>query len=205
MARVITNCEEPYLTPTLENCALKRSRNSRFGVNVLAYWQIVSSITISASCQGCLYTEKALMILPVQKAKTLYRTRSVRFRCDNKDNFINMMGLKDGMSILEVGCGPGLLCHRLAEWLPNSKITGLDRDENLILYAKNQANTLGVSSTFIQGDALSLPFANNAFDACTSHTVIESVPHAAFLAEQFRVCRPGGCCFEYKSKDRSSY
>ncbi|WP_161625524.1 class I SAM-dependent methyltransferase [Sporomusa ovata] len=36
------------------------------------------------------------------------------------------------MSILEVGCGPGLLCHRLAEWLPNSKITGLDRDENFI-------------------------------------------------------------------------
>ncbi|WP_021170538.1 hypothetical protein SOV_26610 [Sporomusa ovata DSM 2662] len=68
----------------------------------------------------------------VQKAETLYRTRSVRFRYDNKDNFINMMGFKDGMSILEVGCGPGLLCHRLAEWLPNSKITGLDRDENFI-------------------------------------------------------------------------
>lgn len=128
----------------------------------------------------------------VQRAETLYKSRSVRFRDEYRENVINGVGLKDGMSILEIGCGPGLLCHRLKEWLPGCCVTGLDRDESFVEYARHKSIEKGLDCSFATGDALSLPFADNTFDACTSHTVIEHVPNITFLAEQYRVCKPGG-------------
>lgn len=96
------------------------------------------------------------------------------------------------MNILEVGCGPGILCHRLKEWLPDSSITGLDKDCNFIEFAKEKSLEKGLDCMFIEGDAVNLPFQDNSFDACTSHTVIEHVETIQFLKEQYRVCLPGG-------------
>lgn len=128
----------------------------------------------------------------IQGAETLYRTRSIRFRNEYREQYVLALGVKNGMSILEVGCGPGLLCHRLKEWLPDSSITGIDRDEKFIKYAEVKSLEKKLDCKFVSGDAISLPFGDNSFDACTSHTVIEHVPTVPFLAEQYRVCRPGG-------------
>lgn len=128
----------------------------------------------------------------IQGIETLYRSRNTRFRHEKKEQYLKAMGLQDGMQVLEIGCGPGLLCHRMAEWLPNSKITGLDRDENFVAYAKAKTMELDLPCTFVQGDAEALAFPDNTFDACTSHTVMEHIPTRPFLAEQYRVCRPDG-------------
>lgn len=128
----------------------------------------------------------------IQATDMLYRTRNLRFRNEYKKQYLKAMSLKDGIDILEIGCGPGLLCHRLKEWLPHSSITGLDRDENFIKYARVKSLDKGLDCKFIHGDATSLPFQDNSFDACTSHTVIEHIPTVPFLAEQYRVCRPSG-------------
>lgn len=128
----------------------------------------------------------------IQSSEMLYRTRNLRFRNEYKEQYLKAMDLKDGMNILEIGCGPGLLCHRLKEWLPHSSITGLDMDESFIEYARAKSLEKSLDCVFIQGDATRLPFRDNSFDACTSHTVIEHVPTVPFLAEQYRVCRPGG-------------
>lgn len=128
----------------------------------------------------------------LQGAEMLYRSRGVRFRNEYKEQYVRAMDLKDGMNILEVGCGPGLLCHRLKEWLPHSSITGLDRDANFIEYARAKSLEKKLDCAFTQGGATSIPFKENSFDACTSHTMIEHVPTVPFFNEQFRVCRLGG-------------
>lgn len=128
----------------------------------------------------------------LQAPDTLYKSRKLRFRDEYKEPYLKALGLKDGMDILEIGCGPGLLTHKIAEWLPESNITGLDRDENFIRYSKDKSKELHLPCEYVQGDALTLPFFNNSFDACTSHTVIEHVPTMTFLKEQYRVCRKGG-------------
>ena len=102
------------------------------------------------------------------------------------------MKLNDGMKILEVGCGGGALCHRLKQLLPSSSVAGIDKDEDHIQYAKIKSIELGTDCDFICGDALKLPFDNNTYDACTSHTVIEHVETIGFLKEQYRVLRHGG-------------
>lgn len=128
----------------------------------------------------------------IQTSQELYGSRSVRFREDNKDLWLSAMKLRDGVSVLEIGCGGGLFCHRIKTFLPNCDVTGLDRDAGHIRYAIEKTRELGLDCNFLQGDALSLPFEDHSFNACTSHTVFEHVETSGFLSEQYRVLRPGG-------------
>lgn len=128
----------------------------------------------------------------VQTSEELYSNRSLRFREDNSSLWLSAMKLADGMAVLEVGCGGGIFCHRIKTALPRCTITGLDRDGGHIAFARRKTEELGLDCSFVQGDALALPFLDNTFDAATSHTVIEHVETGSFLREQFRVLKPGG-------------
>ena len=128
----------------------------------------------------------------VQNTEELYLSRALRFHKGNIDKWIDVMGLRDGMKILEVGCAGGLLCHRLQERLPNAEITGLDFDTGHIEYAKAKTKELGLPCQFVAGDATALPFADNTFDVCYSHTVMNFCDPVKFVSEQRRVLKPGG-------------
>lgn len=128
----------------------------------------------------------------VQSSEELYNSRSIRFREDNKDLWLNAMKLHNGMDILEIGCGGGIFCHRIKTFLPDTKVTGIDRDEGHMDYALSKSDELSIDCKFVVGDALNLPFEDNTFDACTSHTVIEHIETSRFISEQYRVLRNGG-------------
>jgi len=128
----------------------------------------------------------------VQSSEELYRSRALRFRAENKDLWLDAMGITDGMNVLELGCGGGIFCHRIKEFLPTCTVTGMDMDAGHIEYATSKTAELGLDCKFVVGDATALPFANDTFDATTSHTVLEHVPAQPFLSEQYRVLKPGG-------------
>jgi ubiquinone/menaquinone biosynthesis C-methylase UbiE len=130
----------------------------------------------------------------LQGILTLDVSRELRFRDDRKDLILYILGLRKGMKILEVGCGTGALARKLALWLGNdTTIVGLDRDTNFINYARSKAMEKGLTNmSFVEGDALQLPFEDNSFDACFSFNVIELVPNREFLLEQKRICKDGG-------------
>ncbi len=128
----------------------------------------------------------------VQKTEELYLSRALKFHSGKIDKWINVMGLRDGMKILEVGCAGGLLCHRLKERLPNADVTGLDFDVGHIDFAKKKSEELKLQCEFIAGDATELPFTDNSFDVCYSHTVINFCNPEKFVGEQYRVLKPGG-------------
>lgn len=128
----------------------------------------------------------------VQTTEELYLSRSLKFHRGNMGRWIEAMGLQDGMKILEVGCAGGLLCHRLKERLPKADITGLDFDTGHIGYAERKAEELNLPCHFIAGDAVKLPFGDNTFDACYSHTVMNFCEPEKFVSEQHRVLKPGG-------------
>ncbi len=128
----------------------------------------------------------------VQKTEELYLSRSLKFTRGNIGKWADMMQLRDGMKILEVGCAGGLLCHRLKEQLPNAEITGLDFDTGHIDFARRKSEELHLPCNFVAGDATMLPFEENAFDVCCSHTVINFCDPEKFVREQYRVLKPGG-------------
>jgi len=128
----------------------------------------------------------------VQTSEELYRSRALRFHDGNKDQWLRALGARDAMDILEVGCGGGIFCHRIKQYLPGARVTGMDRDAGHIEWARQKSAELGLDCHFAAGDALALPFADESFDLCFSHTVITFCEPNAFVAEQRRVLRPGG-------------
>lgn len=128
----------------------------------------------------------------VQTTEELYQSRSLRFRDDNKGIWLNALQAQNGANILEVGCAGGIFCHKIKTWLPGVTVTGLDRDNAHIDYARKKSEELGLDCAFINGDATALPFPDGSFDLCFSYTVIEHVPTEPFLSEQYRVLRRGG-------------
>lgn len=88
-------------------------------------------------------------------------------------------------TILEVGCGTG----HFTRWFEESELLaiGLDRSRAML----DEAKKLGKPS-YVQGDALLLPFLPESFDLVALITTLEFLPqpnHA--LAEALRVARQG--------------
>ena len=128
----------------------------------------------------------------VQTTEELYSSRSIRFREDNAQLWLEKIGVQPGMKVLEMGCGGGLFCHRIKKAVPQVDITGLDFDEGHIRYAQEKAEKLGLDCSFVCGDALDTPFEKGTFDLVYSYTVAEHLPPEAFLREQRRVLKDGG-------------
>jgi len=128
----------------------------------------------------------------VQTTEELYHSRDMRFNDSNKALWLNAIDVKSGQNILEVGCAGGTFCHKIKKYVPDIKITGLDIDTGHIEYAKAKTVELGLDCAFVNGDATAMPFADNTFDLCYSHTVAEHIPHKPFYGEQYRVLKPGG-------------
>lgn len=128
----------------------------------------------------------------VQTPEELYRSRALRFHDGTRELWLDAIGAREGMDILEIGCGSGLFSHRLKQYLPGVHMTGLDRDSGLLAYAGAKAAELALDCDYVCGDALAMPFGDACFDLCYSHTVMEHLPARPFLREQYRVLRPGG-------------
>ena len=92
----------------------------------------------------------------------------------------------DPQSLLDVGCGEGVLTHQWAQRLGNKRIVGIDLDDPLLhaQWAGRQAPNL----TYQVMKAENLPFADGEFDVASAIEVLEHVPDPAHtVAEMARV------------------
>lgn len=130
----------------------------------------------------------------IQPAETLELSRAFRFKPEWRPLLLDYLGIRPGMSVLEVGCGPGTFATYLAEGIAAGRVTGLDLDARFIERARQKAQAAGVKNVeYVVGSAYDLPFPSDSFDAVTSYTGIGVLkdPERA-LAEMIRVCHPGG-------------
>jgi len=100
-----------------------------------------------------------------------------------------------GQDVLDVACGTGDLTQALARRTQAKAVTGLDFTAGMLEVARvKQARDPDLARiTYIQGDAMALPFADASFDALTIAFGIRNVQHPdRALAEFHRVLRPGG-------------
>jgi len=101
--------------------------------------------------------------------------------------------IEKGMKVLDVGCGTGFFSSFLSGNTSDIEVTGVDADDAFVEFAREKSRRLDQNITFIQGDALRLPFQDNRFDVVVSHTFLTSIsdPKKA-LEEMQRVCKEGG-------------
>ncbi len=91
-------------------------------------------------------------------------------------------------SLLDVGCGEGVLTHKWAQRLEGRRIVGIDLEDPAIQaeWAKRSAPNLEYKVM----KAERLPFADDEFDAATAIEVLEHVPDPAHtVAEMARVAK----------------
>lgn len=101
-----------------------------------------------------------------------------------------------GDHILDVCCGTAKLSMQLAAAVgPEGKVTGLDFSENMIEVGKQniQSHPFKDQITLVQGNAMSLPYEDNQFDAVTVAWGLRNVPDLEkAISEMVRVLKPGG-------------
>src|SRR6478609_11701068 len=102
--------------------------------------------------------------------------------------------LAPGVSVLDVGCGPGSITCDFAVLVAPGEVTGLDRSPEVIAHAAVLAGERGVPNvSFVAGDLYRLDFPAETFDVVHAHQVLQHLtdPIAA-LREMRRVAKAGG-------------
>jgi SAM-dependent methyltransferase len=75
---------------------------------------------------------------------------------------------------LDVGCGTGVLCETILQESDPNEVIGIDVSEGMLAWARERLPDPRVR--FEPGSAMSLPFANEAFDTVVSGLVLNFVP-----------------------------
>jgi ubiquinone/menaquinone biosynthesis C-methylase UbiE len=103
-------------------------------------------------------------------------------------------GLTDGMSIVELGSGPGFVTEKIIQRFPNTKITAVEIDPLLVEYAKNYlAEKQFHQCTVIQKSIIETGLPENLFDFAITRLLLEHLPDpVGAIGEVFRILKPGG-------------
>ncbi|KAF2280217.1 uncharacterized protein EI97DRAFT_429975 [Westerdykella ornata] len=106
----------------------------------------------------------------------------------------HMMNIREGMRVLDVGCGVGGPAREIVKFT-GANVIGLNNNDYQIQRATHYAEKEGLSHKlkFTKGDFMQMSFPDNSFDAVYA---IEATVHAPSLegiySEIFRVLKPGG-------------
>lgn len=112
-----------------------------------------------------------------------------------RNDVMKRMNVKENAEALDVCCGTGDWSFALAKAVgTNGNVIGLDFSDNMLSIAKKrQAEERLSHLEFMLGNAMELPFKNNAFDYVTIGFGLRNVPdYMTVLKEMYRVVKPGG-------------
>ncbi len=104
---------------------------------------------------------------------------------------LEMLGVREGDQVIDVGCGTGNYTRELARAAADGLTIGLDASEAMVAAAAKRGG--GENLAYLRGDACALPFEDESFDRACSAGVIHMIdePMVA-LGEMVRVLAPGG-------------
>ena len=138
-------------------------------------------------------------VFPPEELQRLVHPR--RFRCCPPFKTLRRMGLRKGMDIAEVGCGPGfwtLPATKIAG--SSSKVFASDISPRMLAAAKQRATNAGtLNIQFKRSRSYKVPFDSECADFCMLHYVLHEVNSPdKLLAEGVRILRKQGLLSVYE-------
>jgi ubiquinone/menaquinone biosynthesis C-methylase UbiE len=115
--------------------------------------------------------------------------RSHRWRTVENSAAYLIPHLRQGLSLLDVGCGPGTITADLAGRLAPGRVCGIDPSADVVAAAEREH--AGIE--FATGDVYTMAFDDASWDIVHAHQVLQHLPDpVTALKEMRRVVRPGG-------------
>jgi 2-polyprenyl-6-hydroxyphenyl methylase/3-demethylubiquinone-9 3-methyltransferase len=115
--------------------------------------------------------------------------------------FKGVLGEVKELTVLDVGCGGGLLSECFAR--EGARVFGLDLSRESLFAARRHAGASGLAIDYVNADAESFPLIDNVFDAVVSSDFLEHVTDLdRVVGECARVLKPAGL-FLYETINRT--
>jgi ubiquinone/menaquinone biosynthesis C-methylase UbiE len=121
-----------------------------------------------------------------------------RRKMQSPDKLIIRSGIKEGMTVLELGCGSGAFTTFVARAVGDQgKVFALDIQPEMLEQLKNKLkrpeNKNIKNIVPVEGNAYDLPFEDNSFDLVYTITVLQEIPDKnKALNEVIMVLKPNG-------------
>ncbi len=88
-------------------------------------------------------------------------------------------------SVLDIGCGDGVLLAAIHERFPSAVLSGVDLGEVDLEFARERLHNVPIGTLAVE-NALDLPFGDESFDAVVSHMVFMLIPELDDVLRQAR-------------------
>ncbi|GAB4324648.1 MAG: class I SAM-dependent methyltransferase [Dehalococcoidia bacterium] len=131
-------------------------------------------------------------VYPHEKARSLLNP--LRRLLQPPARLAGRLHLREDARVLELGCGPGYFSVEVSKRLPVGHLYLFDLQREMLDMARSRLHDAGRRNvSFVQGDALRLPFRDAYFDVVFLVTVLGEVGDPVrCLREVHRVLIPGG-------------
>ncbi|KAA9105574.1 class I SAM-dependent methyltransferase [Microbacterium rhizomatis] len=102
--------------------------------------------------------------------------------------------LRPGLTVVDVGAGPGTISADLAEIVAPGRVTGVDTAPDIVARARALATERGLTNlSFEVGDAYALGMPDDSVDVVHAHQVLQHLTRPVDALREFRrVVRPDG-------------
>ena len=101
--------------------------------------------------------------------------------------------LRPGMSLLDIGAGPGTITADLARLVEPGRTTALEASQSALDITRATFAKLDLEVDFLVGDVHALDLPDDSYDVVHAHQVLQHVADPVqALREMRRVCKPGG-------------
>lgn len=113
-----------------------------------------------------------------------------RYSVPLAEQLVDLVGVRRGDRVLDVGCGPGVLTAPLVERCGAASVAAVDPSPPFVAAVRRLFPGVDVR----EGAAEALPYADGTFDGALAQLVVHFMSDpVAGLREMGRVTRPGGC------------
>lgn len=113
---------------------------------------------------------------------------------EQEARLLTWLGLEDGMSVLELGSGPGFVTEKLLSLLPNSPITALDVNPEMHKKAQEYlGNRFSNRIQWIEASVMKMNLPEESYDFAIARLLFQHLSKPIEAAQEvLRVLKPGG-------------
>ncbi len=116
-------------------------------------------------------------------------------RVTRSENVVKQLGLDEGASVVDIGCGPGRVTIPLARAVgPSGKVFALDVQGEMLAKLREKVEAQRLTNVeFVQGDARKQNFPPQSLDAAVSVMALGEIPdYSQIFPAVFSALKPGG-------------